>query len=406
MKKISETLSFVKKHGLFPNTPVVESPHAPEVVVDGKKVLMFATNNYLGMMKDPRVIESAVEGVRKWGIGNGSARLLTGNLEIHNQLEAKIASFKKREAAISFVTGYMANAGSLPALANVYEPSLLSFMTGKTVKNRDTVFFSDENNHASIIAGIRLSKSEKVVYKHCDPVDLEEKLKAYPITHRKIIATDGVFSMDGDIAPLPQILELAEKYNAMTYVDDAHATGILGAHGRGIEDYFNVEGKTNVIMGTFTKAYGGVGGFVVSSQDVIDYLKISADSFIFTAPISPPVVYGLITAIDLVEKETWRREKLLENAKYLREKLNELKFNTGNSSTQIIPIIIGDEKEAMKLSQSLLERNIFVPVARWPAVPKGSARLRLTVTCEHSKEQIDVLVKNLGEIGRELGVVK
>src|SRR3989338_898529 len=279
MKKISETLSFVKKHGLFPNTPVVESPHAPEVVVDGKKVLMFATNNYLGMMKDSRVIESAVEGVRKWGIGNGSARLLTGNLEIHNQLEAKIASFKKREAAISFVTGYMANAGSLPALANVYEPSLLSFMTGKTVKNRDTVFFSDENNHASIIAGIRLSKSEKVVYKHCDPVDLEEK-------------------------------------------------------------------------------------------------------------------------------ETWRREKLLENAKYLREKLNELKFNTGNSSTQIIPIIIGDEKEAMKLSQSLLERNIFVPVARWPAVPKGSARLRLTVTCEHSKEQIDVLVKNLGEIGRELGVVK
>ncbi|MEK7107802.1 MAG: aminotransferase class I/II-fold pyridoxal phosphate-dependent enzyme, partial [Patescibacteria group bacterium] len=197
--------------------------------------------------------------------------------------------------------------------------------------------------------------------------------------------------------------ELAKKYKAMTYIDDAHATGILGPHGRGIEDYFGVEGQTDVIMGTFTKAFGGVGGFVVSSQDIIDYLKIRADSFIFTAPIAPPIVYGLIKAIELVEKETWRREKLLANARYLREKLTELGIDFRNSQTQIIPIMIGDEKKAIKASEELLKSGIFVPAARWPAVPLGQARFRVTVTSEHTTEQIDQFVANLKKIKAGVG---
>jgi len=403
MKKISEAVGWVKKHGLFPNVPVVESPHAPEVIVNGKKVLMFATNNYLGMMRDERVIAAAKEGLEKWGIGNGSARLLTGNLYFHQELEDKIAKFKNRPAGLSFVTGYMANAGAIPPLVNVFKPSLMSLIRGKILKDKETIVFSDEFNHASIIAGVRLSKAEKEIYKHCDATDLEEKLKKYPLSQRKLIISDGVFSMDGDIAPLPQILELAKKYRAMTYIDDAHATGILGPHGRGIEDYFGVEGQVDVIMGTFTKAFGGVGGFVVSSQDIIDYLKIRADSFIFTAPIAPPIVYGLIKAIELVEKETWRREKLLTNAKCLREKLTELGIDFRNSQTQIIPIMIGDEKKAMKASEELLKNGIFVPAARWPAVPLGHARLRVTVTSEHTREQIDQLVLNLKKIKASVG---
>lgn len=401
MKRIDNLLNLIKSQGLYPNPPVVSSPHAPEVIVNGKKVLLFASNNYLGMTKDSRVIEAAKEGLEKWGIGNGSARLLTGNLEIHQKLEDATAHFKGKEACISFVSGYMANSGTIPALAAVYKTDLLSLISGKTEKDRDTVIFSDEFNHASIVAGIRLSKCDKEIYKHRDVDDLEDRLKKYPKNRRKIIATDGVFSMDGDITPLPHIIELAKKYNALTYLDDAHGTGILGKNGRGVEDYFDIEGSVDVVMGTYTKSFGGVGGFVVGTQKLIDYLKITADSFIFTAPIAPPVVYGLTKAVEIVEKETWRREKLLENAKYLREKLRENGFNCLDSETQIIPVLIGDEKKAIKVTELLLEKGIFIPTARWPAVSKGQARLRITVSCEHTKEQIDILISELEKLKAE-----
>ncbi len=403
MKKISDALSFVKKHGFYPHAPVVSSPHAPILEVNGKKVLMFATNNYLDLMTDPRVIEAAVQGVKKWGIGNGSARLLTGNLEIHNQLEEKIAAFKHREAAVSFVSGYMANSGTIPALVNVPKLSLLSLFSDKIAKDKDTIVFSDEYNHASIIAGVRMSGAQKEIYKHLDAADLEDKLKKYPKSHRKIIATDGVFSMDGDIAPLPAILELAKKYSAIVYLDDAHGTGILGPHGRGVEDYYGVEGQVDVIMGTFTKCFGGVGGFITASKDVIDYLKMTADSFIFTAPIAPPVVCGLIKSIEIATEETWRREAVLRNAQYLKEKLEEIGINYLNSKTQIIPIFIGNESKAMEASRELLERGIFIPAARWPAVPKGSARLRTTVSTAHTKEQVDLLIETLKIVKKEVG---
>ena len=354
-------------------------------------------------MTDPRVIEAAVQGARKWGIGNGSARLLTGNLEIHNQLEEKIAAFKHREAAVSFVSGYMANSGTIPALVNVPKFSLASLFSEKIAKDKDTIIFSDEYNHASAIAGIRLSGAKKEIYKHLDINDLLEKLKNYPVSQRKMIVTDGVFSMDGDIAPLPQILEQARQYKAIVYLDDAHGTGILGPHGRGVEDYYNVEGQVDVIMGTFTKCFGGVGGFVVGSKDLVDYLKITSDSFIFTAPIAPPVVCGLIKSIEIATEETWRREKVLANALYMKDQLANIGINFLNSRTQIIPIFIGNEKKAMDASVKLLERGIFIPAARWPAVPKGKARLRTTVSTAHTKEQINVLIENLKEIKSEIG---
>ena len=399
MEDLFNAVKFARKHGLYPNPPIISSPHAPELIVNGKKVLMFATNNYLDLMTDERVIEAAKVGLEKWGIGNGSARLLTGNLEIHNELESKIAKFKNREAAVSFVSGYMANSGTISALAKVPSLSLVTLFKAKLGgKEKETVIFSDEYNHASIIAGIKLSGSPKEIYKHLDVSDLEEKLKKYPKSHRKIIVTDGVFSMDGDLAPLPEILDLAKKYHAITYLDDAHGTGILGKHGRGVEDYYNVEGKVDVLMGTFTKCFGGVGGFVVGSRGLIDYIKIRADSFIFTAPIAPPIVCGLSKSIDIVTEEPWRRDKILENAAYLKNKLAELGVDFRNSKTQIIPILIGSERKAMDASNLLLERGIFIPAARWPAVPQGMARLRTTVSTAHTKEQIDFLVKNLKEI--------
>ncbi|MFA6601375.1 MAG: pyridoxal phosphate-dependent aminotransferase family protein [Candidatus Paceibacterota bacterium] len=399
MQKLFDAVKFAKKNGLYPNPPVVSSPHAPELIVNGKKVLMFATNNYLDLMTDKRVIQAAKVGLEKWGIGNGSARLLTGNLEIHNELESKIAKFKHRPAAVSFVSGYMANSGTIPALSKVPTLSLVTLFKSKLGGNeKDTIIFSDEYNHASIIAGIKLSGSPKEIYKHLDIVDLEEKLKKYPKSQRKLIVTDGVFSMDGDLAPLPEILELSEKYKAISYLDDAHGTGILGKHGRGVEDYYNVEGKVDVLMGTFTKCFGGVGGFVVGSEDLIDYIKIRADSFIFTAPIAPPIVCGLIKSIEIVTEEIWRREKILANATYMKEGLNKIGINFCNSKTQIIPILIGNERKAMDASNLLLERGIFIPAARWPAVPQGKARLRTTVSSAHTRQQIDFLIKNIAEI--------
>lgn len=395
-------LNWIKKQGLYPNPPVLSSPHAPEAVVNGKKVLLFATNNYLGLMCDKRVIDAAVEGAMRWGIGNGSARLLTGNIEIHQKLEEAIAKFKKRQTGITFVSGYMANSGAIPAITNVLKPSIKSLVSGKIEKDKNTVIFSDEFNHASIVAGIKLSGAKKEIYKHCDINDLKEKLEKYPRKTRKIIITDGVFSMDGDIAPLPEIIELAEKHSAITYLDDAHATGILGKNGRGVEDYFGVENKTDIVMGTFTKAFGGVGGFIVGSNDLIDYVKITADSFIFTAPIAPPVVCGLIKSVEIAETEAWRRRKVLENAEYFRNKLKENGFDAGNSQTQIVPIMVGDEKKAMKASELLLENGVFIPAARWPAVPQKQARLRTTMTCDHAKEQIDYLIDALVKIRKQI----
>jgi 8-amino-7-oxononanoate synthase len=404
MDRIYKTIRYVKKHDLYPPMPIVQSPHEPEVVVDGKKVILFASNNYLGMLNDKRVIKAAEKGLKKWGIGNGSARLLTGNLDIHMELEKEIASFKGREAALTFVSGYMANEGCIPPIVNVLDPKIITSLIKRKMNEPDTIVFSDQYNHASIIAGIKMSGAKKEIYLHKDMNDLEKKLSQYKKNKRKLIVTDGVFSMEGDIANLPEIKKLADKYNAMIYLDDAHATGILGKHGRGTEDYYNMEGACDFVMGTFTKGFGGVGGYIVSNKEAIDYLKVTAPSFIFTAPIAPPVVTGLIESIKIVREEKWRREYLLENAEYLRRGLNSLGFDTMGSQTQIIPVLIGKEEKAQKFNELLFEKGFFVPISRWPAVPKGQARLRFAVMATHTKEQIDKLLKTMSDIKGDLNL--
>ncbi|MBD3300765.1 MAG: aminotransferase class I/II-fold pyridoxal phosphate-dependent enzyme [Candidatus Moranbacteria bacterium] len=394
MKRILKTLNLIKKSNLYPTPPIVSSPHEPETIVNGDKMLLFASNNYLGMLNNKRVIEAAVKGVKKWGIGNGSARLLTGNITIHKELEDKIAAFKKKESALTFVAGYMVNEGCIPTIANVIDTSISGIL--RYDKKPDTIIFTDELNHASIIAGISLSKCKKEIYKHNNMDDLEQKLKKYSKRRRKLIITDGVFSMDGDIAKLPKIVELSKKYNCLIYLDDAHATGILGKNGRGTEELFNIEEDVHFTMGTFTKAFGGVGGYITSKKEIIEYL-ISSKSFIFTAPIAPPVVCGLIESINIVKKEPERRKKLLENAEYLRNKLQEIGLNTLNSQTQIIPVLIGDERKALKVSNFMLKNKIFSPIARWPAVPKKSARIRFALMHSHTKNQMDKLIHTLKE---------
>jgi len=378
---------------------LINSSHKPEVVVNGKKVLMFASNNYLGLLNDDRVISAAIDGVKKWGIGSGSARLFTGNLDIHVKLEKDISDFKKREAGITFVTGWMANTGSIPAIAGITDNRFFSILMGTLDKDlQRTVIFSDEFNHASIITGCQLSKVDKVIFKHNDMDDLKSKIENFPKKVRKLIIVDGVYSMDGDIAPLDKILSLAKDNNAMVYLDDAHATGVLGKNGRGTEEYFGVEGKTDIIMGTFTKVFGGIGGFIVGDQTLIDFLRITARTYIFSCPIPPPVVCGLIKSIELVRNEPQRRVSLLENASYLRSELVNRGFDICGSQTQIIPVLVGDENKSIKASEALFENGVIAPNARWPAVAKGKARLRFTVMSSHTKEQIDYLLSVLEKI--------
>jgi 8-amino-7-oxononanoate synthase len=397
MKSISDIVAIAKQMGFYPNLPTLNSPHTPETLANGRAVLLFTSNNYLGMMTDERVVAAATEGCQKWGIGSGASRLLGGSLDIHTRLEEALADFKKKDACVTFPTGFMANSGTIPAVANVMNPSVL-MLDDAFHANLGTVIFSDEYNHGSIRIAISTSRSPKEIFKHSDMADLKNRLKKYPAQKRKLIVVDGVFSMDGDIAPLPDILGLAREYGAMVYVDDAHATGILGKHGRGTEDYFEIEGQVDIMMGTLTKAFGGLGGFVVGSNSLIDYLRISAATYILTAPIPPPVVCGLIRAIELVREEPWRRERLLENAKYLREAFLEMDLNICGSQTQIIPIWVGDEQKSIAAAKLLLENDIFVPNAMWPAVPTGQARLRISVMYNHTKDQMDKLISVVRKI--------
>lgn len=402
LDKISKTLDFVKKNDIYPDIYKVHGASTnPEIetYVKGKqkKVLMFSSNNYLGIATDERVKRALIKGVKEYGMGSGGSRLVSGNIEIQEELEDRIAEFKGYEAAITFSTGYMANGGAIPALL---EPPVLSgreAIKSKIFGIGNPVVFTDELNHASIVDGCRISKAEKVIYRHKDLYDLEVKLRRVPNFKRKLIVTDGVFSMDGDIAPIPGIMKLAQKYDTAVMIDDAHATGILGDNGRGTSEYFHLNRKPEIMMGTFTKAFGAVGGFIAASQDLIDYLRVTSRTYIFSAPIPPAIVVGILEGIKVIQEER-RFEKLWENIHYVMPKLKEAGFNTLDTETQIIPIIIGKEETAIKVSRRLLEEGIFAPAIRWPAVPKDMSRLRITIMARHTKEHINVFVDKLKKV--------
>ncbi len=396
-KKIREILSYAEKRGLYPENRTVET-NEPETVVNEKKVLLFCSLNYLGLAGHPSVKKAAIEAIQKYGVGAGGARFVSGNYKLHDLLEKKVAQFKQEEAALIFQTGYVTNVGVIPPLLNLPKMGPFAFLTEKGV------IFSDELNHASIIDGCKLSKANIVIYKHRDMNDLELKLKRHK-NRKKLIITDSIFSMDGDIAPLPQIVELAKIYNAMTMIDEAHATGVLGDRGGGATDYFHLEGQVDVVMGTFSKAIGCFGGYVVGKKYLIKYLKAANRPSIFSVALPPAIAAAVIAAIEEIQKNHELRKNIWSNANYLRNNLQKLGFNTLNSETQIIPILIGDEKKTMKMAELLFERNIYAPCIRWPAVPKKEARMRFLVMATHTKEQIDTLLKACQEVGQFLKII-
>src|SRR3989344_5383423 len=397
MNKINKILQYARGNDLYPDLHLVSGPPEPEIMVGGKKVLMFTSNNYLGLSNHPKVVQGAIDAIRKWGVGSDGSRLLSGNLEIHRQFEKSIATFKKGEDAIVWPTGYSANVGTVSALTQPLKVGPGDFFS------LGTVVISDELNHASIIDGARLGKQKKVVFKHRDMKDLESKLKWFKF-RRKLVVTDSVFSMDGDIAPLDKMAELCKKYNAMLMIDEAHATGILGKTGHGSLELFNLKATTDVdvVLGTCSKALAASGGFVVGSKELADYLRVASRAYMVSTAMMPAASGALIAALHVMETEPKWREQLWINVKHAMQSLEEAGFNTLESETQIIPIFIGDDKKAIQFSRKLFEKGIFAPAVRWPAVPKDTARLRITLMATHTKDQIDYFVKSCEEISAKL----
>ncbi len=387
---LEKELNELKEKGTYNIIRVLESAQGPWVTINGKKMLNLCANNYLGVITNEEVKTKAKEAIDEFGVGAGAVRTIAGTLTLHEELEKKLAEFKHADAVILFQSGLITNIAVIPI-----------------VVSEGDLIFSDELNHASIIDGCRLSKATIVRYKHLDVDDLKSKLEDYKdYKVRKLIVTDGVFSMDGDIAPLPQIVELAEQYGAITMVDDAHGEGVLGDHGRGILSYFNLEGKVDIDVGTLSKAFGVIGGYVAGSKTLIDYLKQRARPFLFSTPLSPGDTAALIKVVDILQEDDSLVKKLWDNGNYIKEQLKSYGFNIGHSQTPITPVIIGDEKTTMEFSKLLFEEGIFAQGIVFPTVPRGTARIRVMVSAAHSKEDIDFGVKKFVEIGKALGVIK
>ena len=377
---INKELEKLKKSGLYRTPRTVEGPTGRTIRINGREFLCFCSNNYLGLAGDSRLIEAASRAAERYGCGAGASRLVSGTLEIHRELERRIASFKGKEAAILFPTGYMANVGAIPALAG-----------------EDDLVIVDRLDHASIIDGCRLSRARMLVYGHCDLDGLERILKRRTGFRRRFIVTDSVFSMDGDIAPLEGIVELADRYGAHVMVDEAHATGTIGEGGRGVARLLGVENGIAVSMGTLSKAVGSVGGFISGSNALIDYLGNRARSFIYTTAPPPPCCGSALRALDIIEAGAGLRERLAANVRMLKEGLASLGYDTGRSGTQIVPLIAGESESAVSLSRFLFGRGIFVPAIRPPTVPEGTSRLRITLMATHTKGDIEELLSALEE---------
>ncbi|MFH1188750.1 MAG: pyridoxal phosphate-dependent aminotransferase family protein [bacterium] len=407
MHEIEEIINSIKDSGLYPDVPIVDGPATePEMIIDGTKYLVFSSNNYLGMSSHPEVKKAMQAAVERYGLGSGGPRLLTGNIDIHNELECTVADYFKQEAAICFNAGYMANIGLIPALSNLIEvdlkSSVMTFAQDKILNGIETSIFSDRKNHGSIVDGVRLAKVEKFIYKHCDMSDLEVALKK-ATGRRKIIITDGVFSMDGDIAPLDHIVELAKQFEASLIVDDAHGIGVLGETGRGSFEHFNIDQNDEIVrMGTFTKAFGGVGGFVVGKRWLIDYLRITARTYLLSAPLPPVIAAGLKRSVELVAVADDRRETAWHNAEYFRNAVKGMGYNTVGSNTLIVPVIFGTDQAAMQATKILFKKGIIAPNVRYPAVEHGNSRIRFVMTSSYTKEQIDTLLNALLDTKKEL----
>ena len=385
---LADELDQLRRQGLFRPLRVLGSAQDTEVIVDGKRVLNLSSNNYLGLTTHPRLKAAMIEATEKWGAGSGAVRTIAGTMTVHEDLERRLAEFKHTQASLVFQSGFTANLGVLQSL----------------VKEGD-VIISDELNHASIIDGIRLSKAERSIFKHRDMDDLERHLELHREKRVKLVVTDGVFSMDGDIAPLPAIVERADRFGALVMVDDAHASGVLGQNGRGSVNHFGLDGRVDLQMGTLSKAIGVLGGYVAGPQTVRDFLIHRARPFLFSTSHPPGVAAACIAAIDVLLAEPERIDRLWQNTARFKDGLKRLGFETGASETPITPVIVGKGAVAMDFSDRLFKLGVFAQGIGFPTVAEGRARIRTIVTSVHTDAQLDRALEAFATVGKQVGVI-
>ena len=386
---LADALEEIKERDLYRQLRPISGVQSRRVQMEGHEVILLSSNNYLGLTDHPALRKAAVEALERYGCGAGASRSISGSMELHHALEERIAGFKGCEAALLFNTGYMANIGLLTTL----------------VDDGDLII-SDELNHASIVDGCRLSKASIQIYRHLNMEHLESLLKENQVKRRKLIVTDGIFSMDGDEAPLPEMIQLAKRYDALTMVDEAHAIGVFGPTGRGTLEHFQLSQEVDILMGTFGKALGCFGAYMAGKRSLIEFLINTGRVFLYTTALPPSVCACVLASLDLLDEEPERRERLWTNVHYLREGLNQLGFDTMKSQAHIIPVLIGEPKITMEMDRRLLEDKVFVQGIRPPTVPEGKCRLRVTVMATHTREDIDFALEKFEKVGKELGLIR
>lgn len=378
----------LKDKNLFTELPVLGTEQKNRVVLNGKEVIIMCTNNYLGFANHSRLREAAKKAIDRWGFGAGAVRQIAGTMEIHVQLEEMLAEYKHTEAALVFVAGIAANRGTIQA-----------------IMGEEDAIISDELNHGSIIDGVRLTKSKRFVYPHLDMEGLKKVLVEAKEARRRLVVTDGVFSMDGEIAPLDRIVELAEEYDAMVMVDDAHGDGVLGKDGRGIIDHFGLEQRVDIDMGTLSKAFGSLGGYIAGRKDLRDYLINTARSFIFTTAHPPSVAAATMEAIRMIQDEPEHLQRLWRNTRYFKKAMTDLGFDIGHSQTPITPVMAGESKEAVELSRQLFEEGLFAKPIVFPLVAKDKSRVRINVTAQHTQEDLDEAIAIFEKVGKRMNLI-
>ena len=386
---IDDEIAALKEAGLFNRIRTIESPMDGHVTIDGRSLLNFCANNYLGLANHPRLRTAVKEAVDRYGVGPGAVRTIAGTMSLHIQLEEKLAAFKRAEACITLQSGFTANLATIPALVG-----------------KGDVIFSDELNHASIIDGSRLSRANVVRYAHNDVADLRRKIAETTEYGRRLIVTDGVFSMDGDIAPLDKICEVAEAHDILLMVDDAHGEGVLGEGGRGIVDHFGLHGRVDVEVGTLSKAFGVMGGLVAGKKSIIDWLRQRGRPFLFSSALTVPDTAACLAAVELLQESTELVDRLWSNAALFKKEMQAMGFNTGVTQTPIVPVMLGEAALAQKFSQRLFEEGVFAMAIAYPTVPQGKARIRVMNSAAHSQNDLEVALDTFGRVGKELGVIQ
>ncbi len=387
-KWIQDEIDGLKEAGLFNTIRTIDSPMDAWVKIDGRSLLNFCANNYLGLANHPRLRAAVQKAVDEYGVGPGAVRTIAGTMSLHIALENRLAAFKKAEACISFQSGFTANLATIPALVG-----------------KGDVIFSDELNHASIIDGSRLSRAQIVRYAHNNVDDLRRQIEATTDYGRRLIITDGVFSMDGDIAPLDKICDIANEYDIMLMVDDAHGEGVLGNGGRGIVDHFGLHGRVDVEVGTLSKAFGVVGGLVAGKQIIIDWLRQRGRPFLFSSAMTVPDVAACLEAINILEESTDQVNRLWANAAFFKQEMKALGFDTGHTQTPIVPVMLGEAPLAQQFSRRLFDEGVFAMAIGFPTVPQGKARIRVMNSAAHSQSDLETALAVFERVGRELGVI-